>query len=278
LFSLRIYLFNIYFDINILPDSVRLFLIPTEDHMSSEIVFFVFAGFLALLTIFLGISNWVFLSSLSVKISGLEDEIEKKTLEFEAYKKERQSSGGQQIRGGQQSSDRTGHATYEEPGDQRIEIVRNVPGGGFENYDAETGNAPVSAPEPAAESARAAHVEPDQQSDVLDVVDESAAAPRSGAITLTLFSNAKKDTDFAAAWQRLAQVLPDHQNPRIDIDFSNVMFLYDRELQYLEKFRDVILRAGGTVAFVNCEAELMSILRKSPLLAAHVAGTETARR
>jgi hypothetical protein len=231
--------------------------------MNMEIFLFALAGFIALLTVFLGISNWIFLSSLSVKISGLEDEIEKKTSEMEAYKKERLASEGPQDRGNQQSADKARHAAYPESGDQQIEIVRNVRGGGFENYDAEAGNA--SAPEPERATA------PDEQSDVLDVVDESASSPRSGEVTLALFSNAKKDTDFTAAWKQLMLVLQDRRTSRIAIDFSNVMFLYDRELLYLEKFRDVILRAGGTVSFVNCEAELVAILQKNPLLAAHVA-------
>jgi hypothetical protein len=232
--------------------------------MSMEIVFFASAGFLALLSVILGISNWIFLSSISSKISNMEDEIEKKTLEMDAYKKERLAFSDQRDTSEEQTQGKAGQT-----GDQ-IEIVRNVRGGGFENYDADAGN--VSPPPPVFPSTG------EEQSDILDVVDEGHAASGSDAISLFLFSHAKKDTDFTAAWKQLAQILPNRRNPRVSIDFSNVMFLYDRELVYLEKFRDVVLRAGGSIAFVNCDAELAAILQKNPLLAAHMAGSGVPRR
>jgi hypothetical protein len=218
--------------------------------MSTELLFFIGAGILALVTIFLGISNWVLLSSLSAKISNLEDDIEKKTLELEAFKKEHQASKTDQ------SMERTDQSGYSQPPSQQIEIVRNVRGGGFENYDAQAPSAP------------------EQRSDVLDVVDETTTTARSNAMTLSLYSNAKKDTDFAAVWKQLSEILPGTPAPRIAIDFSNVMFLYDRELQYLEKFRDVVLQAGGTIAFVNCEAELVAILQTNSRLASCVNGQD----
>jgi hypothetical protein len=237
-----------------------------------EILFFIGAGLLAFITIFLGIANWVFLSSLSSKISGLENEIEKKTSELEALKKERPASGSPHTKEHQQSMERIAQAEYPDTGSQQIEIVRNIRGGGFENYDSQAGHASENQGEPLQMQtpASAGGVAPEQQSDVLDIVDESAPAPRPDVITLSLFSNAKKDTDFAAAWKRLSEVLQNVPSPRIAIDFSNVMFLYDRELSYLEKFRDVVLQAGGTIFFVNCEPELSSALQKNPRLSSFV--------
>jgi hypothetical protein len=236
--------------------------------MSSEIMFFTGAGFLALVTIFLGISNWIFLASLSTKISQLEDEIEKKTSELETLKKERQSGSSLQFKGNQQSTDRIDQEGYSDSGSQQIEIVRNIRGEGFENYDKDAGHDHEYPQTPPAAEAAAA----EQQSDVLDVVDENAAASRSDTITLPLFSNAKKDTDFATAWKHLVEILQSRPTSRIAIDFSNVMFLYDRELLYLEKFRDTILQSGGTVIFVNCETELKENVRKNPGLARYVSG------
>jgi len=231
-----------------------------------EILFFSGAGIIAVLTIFLGISNWVYLSSLSSKISGLETELEKKALELEALRKERQSLGSPQSKGTQQPFDQSG---YSEHSSEQIEIVRNIRGEGFENYDAHSTDRPDV---PHYQSPGPGGSEPEPQSDVLDVVDESNVPPRSGTITVALFSNAKKDTDFAAAWKRLSEILPTCSNPRIALDFSNVMFLYDRELSYLEKFRDIVQQAGGTISFVNCEAELSALLRGHPRLTRYVAG------
>jgi anti-anti-sigma regulatory factor len=242
--------------------------------MSGEILFFSGAGILALITIFLGISNWILLSSLSTKISKLEDEIEKKTSELETLKKERQALAHFQLKGNQQSREGPDQDSGNESGSQQIEIVRNIRGGGFENYD-EKANYPQTLPPeqgnespfaPPAESAAS-----EQQSDVLDVVDETAAASRN-AITLFLFSNAKKDTDFTAAWKQLIEILQTRPASRIAIDFSNVLFLYDRELAYLAKFRDAVLQSGGTIAFVNCEAELTAIMQKNPGLARYLNG------
>jgi hypothetical protein len=237
--------------------------------MSTEILFLIGTGFLALLTIFLGISNWVLLSSLSSKISTLEDEIEKKTLELENLKKERNAAGANSFVN-DQGQEKTGQPGYADTSTQQIEIVRNVRGGGFENYDADAATAPQPALQPVPQH-------PDQagsvtQSDILDVVDESPGTSRTKTVRLSLFSNAKKDTDFPAAWKRLAEILPGCPNPDVVIDFINVMFLYDRELQYLEKFREVVQQGGGTLTFVNCEAELVAILQKNPRLVTCVTG------
>jgi hypothetical protein len=261
-FSLQIIFFKIYF----------WFI------MSVEILFFTGAGLIALLTILLGISNWVFLSSISTKISGLEDEIEKKTSELESLKKDRLATGGAQAKGNQQSMAKIAQAEYSDSGSQQIEIVRNIRGGGFENYDAQADHAPGAGEEPLQmQASGAAGNAPEQQSDVLDVVDEGTAAQRQDIITLSLFSNAKKDTDFAAAWKRLSEVLQNVSSPRIEIDFGNVMFLYDRELSYLEKFLTVVLQAGGTITFVNCEAELSATLRNNPRLGPYVDGRSIGR-
>jgi hypothetical protein len=271
--------------------------------MSTEILFFGAIAILALITISLGISNWLFLSSVSAKITNLENEVEKKTSEFDALKKEKLAFAASQ-KNETFPQDRIDSSGYPEQGSQ-IEIVRNVPGSGFDHFDMEVGQKKHGHPQPVAPDVTAAApaypqqprfetgyappprpagmsplrtATPAQQtsmprSDILDVVEEqpdSTSSAAAGVIRLALFSNSKKDTDFAAAWKVLSERLPGVQNPEVFIDFANVMFLYDRELQYLEKFRDVILQAAGNVFFINCDAELLAMLDTRPALARHI--------
>jgi len=237
--------------------------------MSTEILFLGGAGILALVTIFLGISNWIYFSSLSNLINRLEDEIEKKSSEFETIKKERQAiiaSIKQNQFAEIPSPAGPQFANDESP---KIEIVRNVRGGGFENFDV-----PHSKPEiqvPGNFSHAATDQSSRQQGDVLDVIDDpSGGAKATDVIALALYSNAKKDTDFSAAWKRLAEILQNNTAPHIAVNFANVMFLYDRELQYLDKFRDVILQSGGKISFINCDRDLAATIRKKPGLSQYI--------
>ncbi len=238
--------------------------------MSTEFLFLGGAGLLALITIFLGISNWSYLSSLSAHITKLEDEIEKKSSEFETLKKERQSQAAAAKQNEFTESPIPSEAQYTHDESPKIEIVRNVRGGGFENFDVQSSH------QPAHESATPnIFSQPSnnqsQQGDVLDVVDESSNTTKGAdIIELALYSNAKKDTDFSAAWKRLAEILQNNAAPHIALNFANVMFLYDRELQYLEKFKDVILQSGGRMSFINCDAELSAALKNKPGLSQFV--------
>jgi hypothetical protein len=242
--------------------------------MSIEYIFFSGVAVLAAVTIFLGISNWIFLSSMSSKVAGLEDEIEKKAIEFESLKKEKQALPFPQELPQEEPQDRprkfpadSGDHDYPEKEHQQIEIVRNVPGGGFQNLESIDNEKNMAgfqeeAPPPAA-----------PLSDILDVVEERPGypyAPHQTVIRIPLYSNASKDTDFTTAWKKLSEQLAVRPiQPRVEIDFANVMFLYEKELTYLEKFEQIIGQAGGVLAFVNCDPELVAILGRRPRLAGY---------
>jgi hypothetical protein len=244
--------------------------------MSIEYIFFSGVAVLAAVTIFLGISNWIFLSSMGSKIAGLEDEIEKKAVEFESLKKEKQAQPFPQEQPQLQMepqehlqkfpADSRGHE-FTDQEHQQIEIVRNVPGGGFQNLEAVDNERNMAGlqeelPPPAA-----------PLSDILDVVEErpgEPSGPGRTVIRIPLYSNASKDTDFTVAWKKLSEQLARRPaKPLVEIDFANVMFLYEKELTYLEKFEQIIGQAGGVLAFVNCDPELMAILRRRSHLAGY---------
>ena len=230
--------------------------------MTTEIIVISLIVLLALLSIALGIINWALLASTSSKISGIEEEVEKKAKEFASIKRDRtppqnQPSMAMEKNGpAGQFSVSSSFVSQENPG---IEIVRNVRAG-FEQPRAEF-FAPAPAPRP----------EP-LPADVLDIVDDGERpAPdvplEGGTIEIMLFSLTKKDTDFAGAWKKLTETLPGAPGARVRINFKNVMFLYDKELWYLDKILSVVLKENGSLSFVNCHPELRPIIASNPRLA-----------
>ncbi len=104
--------------------------------------------------------------------------------------------------------------------------------------------------------------------DVLDIVDNTPRAPlKNKEIEIILFSQAKKDTDFQAAWKKITEHLPANPAPHVVINFNNVMFLYEKELRYLEKIQDVVSKEQGKTTFINCHSELRSIISSRKSLA-----------
>jgi hypothetical protein len=265
-----------------------------------ELVFLIAMGIVAAATVFLGVSNWFFLSSIGSKVTRLEQEVEKKALEFEAARKERQTLAASARN--MSAAAENAEAAPSQPEDSQIQIVRNVRGAGFDHFDIEMGkkNADYSQPgmqnanSPSHDNFATAFGEtagvappPVQQAHQKSFEPEAAQtphrAPPSGSrpapdpvaegknvIVLMLFSKAKQDTDFAAAWRKLSEELPGSTKPHVRFDFSGVIFLYERELLYLDKFKSIILQSGGSISFENCDRELLGIFQQRPALFAVV--------
>jgi hypothetical protein len=252
--------------------------------MNTEIIIISAIVFLAALSIILGIVNWIFLSSISSKIAALEEEIEKKAKEFDTLKKEKALQKTMPIA---ESPGTRGSFTEQE--NPAIEIVRNVRAqfrqeeiGPMDSVEPqETSQAPYTgfvkqqAFSPAAQG-------PDRplsndrrggpSADVLDVVDDAPPSmPQTGfrenEIEISLFSPAKKDTDFAAAWKKLSERLPGSPSAHVKLNFNGVMFLYEKELLYLEKIREVVVNAQGSITFINCHPELRPVIASHRSLA-----------
>jgi hypothetical protein len=258
--------------------------------MNIEIIIISTIVFLAALSIVLGIINWTYLSSTSSKISALEGEIEKKAKEFDAIKKEKSQQQMSTHAGKPENADQSASFTGQE--NSSIEIVRNVRAefqqaeGPLVNQETELRRQssgfvkepaypPPVAHEPQAPRTdqRTAPATPKGLSgDVLDIVDDTPRASlrtpvKTGEIEVDLFSQAKKDTDFQAAWKKITGHLPGAAAPHVVINFNNVMFLYEKELQYLEKIQDVVSRVQGKTTFINCHSELRPIISSRPSLA-----------
>jgi hypothetical protein len=203
--------------------------------MSMEILIVSIIVILTITSIVFGIINWVQFASTSTKISLLESEIEKKSKEFDALKKENRNVRQQMSTEAEIKSDK-GLETIQssfisDPQQTPIEIVRNLRPG-FQDRG-QLGQTPNG----------------------------------DSLIEIMLFSSIKKDTDFPAAWKNLSAKLPLTPSPRVVLDFKNVMFLYEKELQYLDKIRDIVNKENGTIEFINCHPELQSIIFTHPALA-----------
>jgi hypothetical protein len=226
--------------------------------MNMELLIIAAIVALAGISIAMGIINWVKLSFVSWKISILEEAVEKKTKEFDTLKKERQAfvSHAEAPPTPEKPESPAGPmqpAFTAESSNAPIEIFRSSPTG-FKNVAMERMNTP--APE----------------AEVLDVVDkhEIGNEPHllnNEPIEIMLFSEMKKDTDFSAAWKKLTSYLAVANQPRVIINFKNVLFLYEKELMYLEKMLDVIRKSKGAVKFADYHQELHSILSSRPALA-----------
>jgi hypothetical protein len=228
--------------------------------MNMEIFIIAAIIIMAAVSIILGIINWAKLSITSSKISILEEAVEKKTKEFDSLKKERQVMVSHAepplLPAGKPEPMDTPvqpQVYTPESSNTPIEVFRSSPTG-FKNVLMESANAPVP------------------EAEVLDVVDKHEIASDSHllpneSIEILLFSDMKKDTDFAAAWKKLISHLSASSHPRVIINFKNVLFLYDKELNYIEKMLDVIMKAKGAVKFTHYHKELHSILSSRPALA-----------
>ncbi|MDO5575806.1 MAG: hypothetical protein Q4F84_01895 [Fibrobacter sp.] len=107
--------------------------------------------------------------------------------------------------------------------------------------------------------------------DVMDVINEASESElQSDSITLPLFSASNNDADFENLWHNLSDLLHSKQDAHIFIDFSNIQFLYDKELDYLEKICHAAQVQGSSIKFANCDKELTGLLCKRPVLLSHL--------
>jgi len=263
--------------------------------MGTLYLIYAIIGVVAAVAAALAIFNWILLANTSSKIARVEGEIAKKSSEFDNIRKEIQeyrASGAQYAPGQKQADAAAAAAAYQQmPDDGQISIVRNVRPGFEHGADAPMRQESIIVeahpkyPEPATEAPAAivqnAESVPDtksfatrEKSTVYEGVEtpiESTgrfAKPLDGnAVLIKLFSNAKKDADFPAAWKELAEKLQTMPQPEVHLDLKNILFLYPKEIKYIEQFLQVVIKSGRTMQLVNCQQELRYILQNTPALA-----------
>ena len=233
---------------------------------STIMIIYIGVGSIGLLGIILSIINLVNLSSTSSAINQLQTDIDKKEKEFDALKKgvaESNASASHGPQGQYQDQDN----------DQQIEVVRNIRSGyagtGEESrMEQETLDMGKKPPLYQAEIAPAFTVD---GGDILDVVEEQQTDAASEqmeqkSMTIPLYSQSGKDADFKALWRTLIQALEETEGLHANIDFKNIMFLYEKEIEYLRKIKQTVEMQNGTLSFINCSKELEPILNNDPAL------------
>jgi hypothetical protein len=279
--------------------------------MPSFYLIYIIISVIVAFSVILSVADWIYLHSLSSKMTSLELEIEKKAREYDLLKKNHNKNllkepGESERYLSEFSTD------HEQICPQSIEIVRNVRQS-FEQQnsimcpkndiiqttensltpDTDNNTATLCGNHETSEDISISEKEtenfntydiPEQiglsdnknndyennqyrksSNDVLDVVSDPQNLS-SEPVILPLFSEFNKDADFKTLWSRLSDLLRSNKNAHIFIDFNNIHFLYEKELDYLEKICHLTVAQGNRLSFANYDNELLNIIKKRPLL------------
>ena len=237
---------------------------------STILIIYIGMGSIGVLGIILSIINLVNLASTSSAINQVQTEIDKKEKEFDTLKKTIADFKTQPPPQDNQ------YSPQQYPGqekEQQIEVVRNVRsefvGSGEqqplnrETFDMK--QVSVHQP-PEADPATAV-----DNGEVLDVVEENKAGATADQtqkknVTIPLYSQSGKDADFRTLWKTIIKAFEETDGLHIKIDFNNILFLYEKELEYLRKIHQTVEMHNSTISFINCQPELESILGNDPAI------------
>ncbi len=230
---------------------------------STIMIIYIGVGSIGLLGIILSIINLINLASTSSAINQLQTEIDKKEKEFDTLKKGLAESNAR-ISPGPQGQYQT------QENNQQIEVVRNIRSGyvstgeqsHMEQETLDMGKGPPH---------EIATVFTGNDGDVLDVVEEQQTDAASEqmeqkSVTIPLYSQSGKDADFRALWRTIIKSLEETKGLHVNIDFKNIMFLYEKEIEYLRKINQTVEMQNGILSFVNCSKELEPVLNNDPAL------------
>ncbi|MBN1577673.1 MAG: hypothetical protein JW913_14030 [Chitinispirillaceae bacterium] len=274
-----------------------------------DILFIIIISITAV-SVFLSIIDWIYLASLASKTTILEREVEKKSLEFDALKKERynaqHSSEGSASVIESTEPIRGGTSPPIVGSEDTIQIVRNVRGN-FEQTEQYTDargypqeQSAVSPPPPSNDAAlgyaaaappsmpasyegsmqpteEPSTVQSPSSTDSVKHHLQSTGADGSSTETpaikiqpdvciLKLYSETTKDADFQTLWKKINGIFQTRQNPYILIDLAGINFMYDNEMDYLEKIKYLLTGRGGSFGFINCDRELLMLFDNRPQL------------
>lgn len=250
--------------------------------MSSIDILFFTVIIIVSLSFILTIIAFVILSSLTSKTTLLEREIDKRSAEFDNFRKELSSNKHAPAASVIESNEPiiTTQQETSISNEDTIQIFRNVRSG-FENSSAapsepapELQTEPVQTPTPVEITPKGrAQVfsEPVEQEDEPPQPPPTVAyeQPRETIqrkFTLPLYSDTTKDADFQTLWKNITLILQNNSGAHISIDFSHINFLYDKEMDYLEKMNYLISNQRSRLSLVHCEQELLALIDRKPHL------------
>ena len=265
-------------------------------------ILFIIVISIMVVSIFLSIVDWIYLASLASKTTLLEREVEKKSLEFDAIKKERYTSQSPSEGSASviESNEQLPGSTFPplvESGDT-IQIVRNVRGN-FEQTEPYTqhiqdyppqqpafnptpllNGAPQEYPAPYETTLQSKRPQelPDNKLQSPVETDTFSLPPieinnppdittsQQNSCILKLYSETTRDADFQTLWKEITAQLQTRQHPYIIIDLAGINFMYDKEMDYLEKIKQLLTGQGGSLGFINCDHEILVLFDNRPQL------------
>lgn len=211
-------------------------------HPVSQLI--IAAFILAIIVVIFAVVEWLHLLSLSSNISKLESIIEKKSQEFDQFRRERTTSIQSHTLVPQETD-------YIEPPPERldnseqIQVIRNVHG---------------TFKDTSLIDANGLEVTPFQQN----------TPAQSQHITLYLYSNVSKDADFSSLWNTLNMHLKSDTPIAVTIDFTGIEFVYENEIQYLQEIARIVESRQGSMVFTNCSHDVIAMMNSYPRLLSRI--------
>ncbi|MBN2035348.1 MAG: hypothetical protein JW768_01270 [Chitinispirillaceae bacterium] len=247
------------------------------------------------ISIVITVINWIFQSRLSARITLLEKELEKKTLEFDTLRKER---GGQPAQSEPRPFiDVPAQADMpleqESIDDGSIKIFRNVRGtfapaieesveathvddtdSGIQGWQHaidrdDTGYASYTADQNARQDSTCGMQDQTAPS-LRPVTPGHAQAARESFVAIPLLAASGQGADFNLLYQQLCEILNAPLKQNLAFDCGGIQFLSGPELEYLEKIHQSLAAQNRPLALINCSSSLAALLRQRPNLASLV--------
>jgi cell division protein FtsL len=239
------------------------------------------------ISIVFSILIWALQFKLSSRIAALEEKLQKKTLEFDALKKEHASLA---------SSQKTAPVVeVAEPlemplqtqaiNEGEIQIMRNVRGT-FTVAESEEmpeqrrsprNEGPLEATRvddvhgfPPAITPASGRIPAAWQPRPVRFPAPAAQKPQNGGAidaVIPLFSPVAQGPDFNNLYAALIELLKSGENRLIGFDFGGIQFLNDGELEYLEKIYRSLASQKRSLVLLNCSGTLTALLQRRPPLA-----------
>jgi hypothetical protein len=181
--------------------------------------------------------EWFHLISLSSAITRIESLIEKKSQEFDLFRRERATPPPPQphtIIPQQPVSIEPTMGSDELSGE--IQIIRNIGGRFRDTSQISMHNQEVSS------------------------FEQKNSAPQSQNITLYLYSDVSKDADFNTLWNKLSGYL-NSDIVDVTIDFTGIGFLYENEIRYLEEIVKFVESKQSSIVFTNCSNDVSALMQ-----------------
>jgi hypothetical protein len=109
---------------------------------------------------------------------------------------------------------------------------------------------------------------PAADSDIMAVVEDDGGqiATQSPTLLLQVYSETHKDADFEQLSKEFQNRFQTSNASQVLLDFSRVIFLYEKELGYLEQLAAFLHGRGTQLLFINAAAELTQLLKTRPTL------------